>query len=172
MKKVLLVIDMQNDFIDGALGSPDAQAIVNPVKDRIANAIVNDEKIIYTKDTHDENYMNTNEGKHLPFPHCIAGTKGWEIPSDIYVEGCKVILKPTFGFLNWSSVEEIMNADEIEIIGLVTNICVMSNAIMLKALRPEIKISVNLNCTAATSKEAFDASVQILNSCQVETIGG
>ena len=172
MKKVLIVIDMQKDFIDGALGSPAAQAIVNPTKDRIADAIVNGEAIIYTKDTHDNNYMNTNEGKHLPVPHCIGGTDGWMIPSDIYVEGCKVICKPTFGFLNWASVEEIMNADEIEIVGLVTNICVMSNALMLKALRPEAKISVNLNCTAATSDDAFKASIEIFKSCQIELIGG
>lgn len=172
MNKVLVVIDMQKDFIDGALGSPAAQAIVPNVKDRIVDYIINDGKVIYTKDTHDENYMNTNEGKHLPFPHCIGGTDGWMIPTDIYVEGCKVICKPTFGFLNWQSVEEIMNADEIEIVGLVTNICVVSNAIIIKALRPEAKVSVNLNCTAATSDDAFKASVEIFKSCQIELIGG
>ncbi len=172
MKKVLVVIDMQNDFIDGALGSPAAQAIVNPTKDRIAEAIVNGETIIYTKDTHDDEYMNTNEGKHLPVPHCIAGTEGWDIADGLYVEGCNVILKPSFGSLAWDKVVELNNADEIELLGLCTDICVMSNAIILKAMYPETKVSVNLDCTAATSDTAFKASIEIFKSCQVELIGG
>ena len=170
MKKVLIVVDMQKDFIDGALGSPAAQKIVSAVKDRIAEYIVNGDTIIYTKDTHDDNYMNTNEGKHLPFPHCIGGTEGWEIPSDIYVEGCKVILKPAFGFINWTSVSELADADEIELVGLCTDICVMSNAIILKALYPETKVAVKKNCTAATSDTAYNASMTIFNSCQVDLI--
>lgn len=170
MNKVLIVVDMQKDFIDGALGSIAAQKIVPAVKDRIAEYIANGDKVIYTKDTHDENYMNTNEGKHLPFPHCIGGTEGWEIPSDIYIEGCKVILKPTFGFINWMSVQELADADEIELIGLCTDICVMANSMIIKALYPETKVSVKKDCTAATSDAAYDASMKIFTSCQVDLI--
>lgn len=168
MKKVLLVIDMQKDFIDGALGSADAQEIVPAVKERISAYVGAGHPIIFTKDTHFDNYMETNEGKHLPVPHCIKNTDGWQIPDDIYVEGCQVIEKPNFGSVAWTDYKDVMEADSIELVGLCTDICVMSNALILKALRPEARVSVNLRCTAATSAEAFSASLTIFRSCQVE----
>ena len=129
MKKTLIVVDMQNDFIDGALGTKEAVAIVPNVKKKIQEYAANGAEIIYTRDTHTEDYMNTNEGKNLPVPHCIKGTKGWEIADGLYVEGCKIIDKPNFGWPNWR--EE--HLEEVEIIGLCTDICVVSNALIIKA---------------------------------------
>mgnify|MGYP003302883855 FL=1 len=168
MKKALLVIDMQHDFVDGALGSEAAQKIVMPVRKRVEEYLANGDRVYYTQDTHHENYMQTNEGKHLPIPHCVFQTPGWEIVNDAYVKGTPIILKETFGTFSWKALYDI--ADEIELVGLCTDICVLSNAIILKAQFPEKRIVVNLNCTAATTPEAFNASLEIFKSCQIETI--
>jgi nicotinamidase-related amidase len=172
IKKALIVVDMQHDFVDGALGSAAAQAIVPNVKKRIAEYKENEDYVLFTKDTHYTGYMNTNEGKHLPVPHCISGTYGWRILDELYEEGDHVVMKPTFGYIPLATINGLREADEIELIGLCTDICVMSNAIILKAAFPEKTISVNLDCTAATSEKTFEASVEIFKSCQIELIGG
>lgn len=162
--KTLIVIDMQNDFIDGALANPDAQAIVGNVKAKIDEYIANGDEVIYTRDTHQENYMETNEGKYLPVPHCIEGTDGWQIKDGLYVEGCKVINKPTFGYLGWNE----FNFEEVELIGVCTDICVVSNAMILKATFPEIKVSVDASCCAGVSVATHEASLNTMKCCQVE----
>lgn len=172
MKKLLIVVDMQHDFVDGALGSPDAQAIVPNVKARIEAYRQNGDTIIFTKDTHFENYMETSEGKHLPVPHCISGTEGWMILDELYHEGEKIVLKPTFGSIALMTLPDVKEADEIEIVGLCTDICVMSNAILLKAAYPEKRIAVNKDCTAATSLLAYKSSMVVFESCQIEIVGG
>ena len=101
MKKTLIVVDMQNDFIDMALGTQEAVAIVENVRQKIGQYVRRGDEIIFTRDTHGEDYLDTPEGKKLPVPHCIRGTKGWQIAPGLYVEGCKIIDKPNFGWPNW-----------------------------------------------------------------------
>ena len=180
--KFLVVVDMQNDFIDGVLGSPEAQAIVPAVQGKIAQAIENNDCIIYTRDTHFENYLSTKEGKALPIEHCIHGTPGWQIPDillppDDY-RNYEMINKPTFGELY---VGEFIGAEwnysgrsypfEIELIGLCTDICVVSNALLLKAqLGCWADISVDSSCCAGTTPEKHEAALEIMRSCQINVI--
>ncbi|MBR3808138.1 MAG: cysteine hydrolase [Lachnospiraceae bacterium] len=167
MKKTLVVVDMQKDFIDGALGTKEAVAIVDNVKKKIAMYKENGDEIIFTRDTHQTNYMETNEGKHLPVEHCIEGTVGWEIGEGLEVEGAIYINKPSFGYMNWKDY----NLEEVEIIGLCTDICVVSNALIIKATFPEIKVSVDASCCAGVTPESHAAALTTMKMCQVEVIG-
>ena len=164
--KTLIVIDMQNDFIDGSLGTKEAVSIVSNVKAKIAEYKANGDRIIFTRDTHQENYMDTNEGKHLPVVHCIENTKGWEIADGLMVEGATIINKPSFGFTGWKDME----FDEIELVGLCTDICVVSNALILKALNPEIKITVDSKCCAGVTPDSHEAALTTMRMCQIEVI--
>ena len=166
MKKTLIVVDMQNDFIDMALGTPEAVAIVPKVKARIQAAVAAGEEILYTRDTHAENYLETPEGKKLPVPHCIRGTKGWEIAEGLYVPGCRIIDKPNFGWPNWNA--ECL--EEVELIGLCTDICVVSNALIIKATFPEAKVSVNSACCAGVTPATHDAALATMNMCQIDIL--
>lgn len=167
MKKTLVVVDMQKDFIDGALGTKEAVAIVDNVKKKIAMYKENGDEIIFTRDTHQTNYMETNEGKHLPVEHCIEGAAGWEIGEGLEVEGALYINKPSFGYMNWKDY----NLEEVEIIGLCTDICVVSNALIIKATFPEIKVSVDASCCAGVTPESHAAALTTMKMCQVEVIG-
>ena len=167
--KVLIVIDMQNDFIDGALGTPEAVAIVENVRAKIGEYKERGDKIIFTRDTHHDNYMETNEGKHLPVPHCIEGSQGWEIREGLYVEGADIINKPSFGYTGWDKYGFTAD-DEIELIGLCTDICVVSNALLLKAMYPETKIMVDPKCAAGVTPESHDAAIKTMTMCQVEMV--
>ena len=167
MKKTLVVVDMQKDFIDGALGTKEAVAIVDNVKNKIAMYKENGDEIIFTRDTHQENYMETNEGKHLPVVHCIEGTEGWKIGEGLEVEGALYIDKPSFGFMNWKDYD----LEEVEIIGLCTDICVVSNALIIKATYPEIKVTVDASCCAGVTPETHKAALTTMKMCQVEVIG-
>jgi nicotinamidase-related amidase len=167
MKKTLVVVDMQKDFIDGALGTKEAVAIVNNVKNKIAMYKENGDEIIFTRDTHQENYMETNEGKHLPVVHCIEGTEGWKIGEGLEVEGALYIDKPSFGYMNWKDYD----LEEVEIIGLCTDICVVSNALIIKATYPEIKVTVDASCCAGVTPETHKAALTTMKMCQVEVIG-
>ena len=166
MKKTLIVVDMQNDFIDMALGTPEAVAIVPKVKARIQAAVAAGEEILYTRDTHAENYLETPEGKKLPVPHCIRGTKGWEIADGLYVPGCRIIDKPNFGWPHWR--EEML--EDVELIGLCTDICVVSNALIIKATFPEAKVSVNSACCAGVTPATHDAALATMNMCQIDIL--
>ena len=164
MSKTLIVVDMQNDFISMALGTKEAVAIVPYVKKKIEEYVKNGDEIIFTRDTHGENYQETPEGKKLPVPHCIKGTKGWEIADGLYVDGCKIIDKPNFGWPNWSSE----TLEDVEIIGLCTDICVVSNALIIKAQYPEIQVSVDASCCAGVTPESHEAALVTMKMCQVE----
>ena len=164
--KTLIVIDMQNDFIDGSLGSKEAVAIVPQVKEKIDAYRENGDEVIFTRDTHHENYLNTNEGHYLPVVHCIENTKGWEIREGLYFEGAEIINKPSFGYTGWKE----KTFEEIEIIGLCTDICVVSNALILKALFPEIKISVDPKCCAGVTPDSHNAALETMKMCQIEII--
>jgi len=166
MKKTLIVVDMQKDFIDGALGTKEAVAIVENVKNKIAQYKAAGDEIIFTRDTHQENYMETNEGRNLPVVHCIEGTEGWEIPADLQVEGAVYINKPSFGYMNWKDY----NLEEVELVGLCTDICVVSNALIIKATYPEINVSVDAKCCAGVTPETHNAALATMKCCQVKVI--
>ena len=166
MKKTLIVVDMQNDFISMALGTPEALAIVENVKKRINEALEQGYEVIYTRDTHAENYLDTPEGKKLPVPHCIKGTEGWQIYDGVYADGCRIIDKPNFGWQKWDE-EELYN---VELIGLCTDICVVSNALIIKTLFPEAHVAVNSSCTAGVTPESHDAALLTMKMCQIDVI--
>ena len=166
MKKTLIVVDMQNDFIDMALGTKEAVAIVPKVKSKIANYIEKGYEVIYTRDTHLEDYLDTPEGKKLPVPHCIKGTKGWEIADGLYVEGCKIIDKPNFGWPHWN--EESL--EDVEIIGLCTDICVVSNALIIKAAFPNANVKVDSSCCAGVTPQSHEAALTTMKMCQIDVI--
>ncbi len=166
MKKTLIVVDMQNDFIDMALGTKEAVAIVPRVKEKIEEYAKRGDEIIFTRDTHSEDYLQTTEGKKLPVEHCIKGTKGWEIADGLYVEGSKIIDKPNFGWPHWG--EEKL--EEVEIIGLCTDICVVSNALIIKATFPDAHVKVDKNCCAGVTVESHQAALQTMGMCQIEII--
>lgn len=173
MRRLLIVVDMQNDFIDAALGTKEAVLIVEAVKEKIRAYPAED--IIATMDTHGENYMETQEGRYLPVPHCIKGSEGWQIRPDIaeLLTGAKIYEKPTFGstalaedLKAQSEKEEI----ELELIGLCTDICVVSNALLLKAVMPEVTISVDASCCAGVTPEKHLAALETMRSCQIQII--
>ena len=173
MNKLLIVVDMQRDFVDGALGSDQALAIVDNVVQKIA-CFQGD--IIVTYDTHQANYMDTQEGKNLPVPHCIKGTAGWELDSRVQqaLEGkvYKVIEKPAFGS---TVLPEYIKATyssvpDMELIGLCTDICVVSNALLLKANFLEAKITVDATCSAGVTVESHQAALTTMKMCQVNVI--
>ncbi len=166
MKKTLIVVDMQNDFIDMALGTPEAVAIVPKVRQKIQKYLENGDRVIYTRDTHGTDYLNTPEGRKLPVEHCIKGTKGWEIVDGLYVEGCKIIDKPNFGWPHWQ--KEDLQA--VELVGLCTDICVVSNALIIKANFPDIPVQVDRACCAGVTPQSHDAALETMAMCQIDII--
>ena len=173
MRKLLIVIDMQNDFIDAALGTKEAVSIVDAVKEKIRSYPAED--VIATMDTHGENYMDTQEGKYLPVPHCIRGTEGWKIRPDIeeLLKGAKIYEKPTFGSMKMAADLKALSEKEeieLELIGLCTDICVASNALLLKAVMPEVKISVDPACCAGVTPEKHEAALETMRSCQIQVV--
>lgn len=167
MKRTLIVIDMQNDFIDGSLGTTEAQAIVPMVKDKIQEYASRGDEIIFTRDTHQEDYLKTPEGRKLPVKHCIEGTHGWQIADGLMQEGCEVINKPSFGWTGWSG----RAFGQVELVGLCTDICVVSNALILKAEYPEAEISVDARCCAGVTVESHQAALLTMKMCQIEIAG-
>lgn len=166
MKKTLIVIDMQKDFIDGSLGTKEAVAIVENVKKKIAEYEANGDEIIFTRDTHQENYLSTNEGKKLPVEHCIQGTEGWKIWEGLEVPGAIYIDKPSFGYMNWKEYD----LENVELVGLCTDICVVSNALIIKATYPEISVKVDSSCCAGVTPESHQAALTTMKMCQVEVV--
>ena len=175
MKKILVVVDMQNDFVDGALGTKEAAMIVDNVVDKIKGF---DGKIFVTYDTHDENYMETSEGRKLPVPHCIKGTDGWKLDAKVEdaLEDKNVtrIEKITFGSVDLpQKIKDYAGDEEFEtqFVGLCTDICVVSNALILKANYPEMKISVDASCCAGVTPQAHNAALMTMKSCQIDVVG-
>ena len=166
--KTLIVIDMQNDFISGSLGTKEAQAIVPNVKKKIEEYKARGDEIIFTRDTHQSDYLETNEGKHLPIKHCINGTYGWIIADEVNYPEYKHINKRTFGYTFWNYEEEF---EEIELVGLCTDVCVISNALILKAQFPKINITVDASCCAGVTPEKHKAALEVMKSCQINVIG-
>lgn len=173
MKKILIVVDMQNDFIDGSLGTDEAEAIVDNVVAKI-NEYPKDH-VYATRDTHQDDYLQTQEGENLPVVHCIEGTHGWEINDKVKAAlGSAVVMnKPTFGSLELADMMVMEFAGlpaeecEIELVGLCTDICVVSNAMLLKARLPEVKISVDASCCAGVTPESHEAALKTMQMCQI-----
>ncbi len=176
MKKVLIVTDMQNDFISGSLGSPDACAIE---ENAVAKILHFDGEILYTLDTHTEDYLTTQEGKRLPIAHCIAGTNGWAPSAAIWMalkerdvaDEMHMVVKDTFGAKELPlRIHELFpdDPDEIVLIGLCTDICVISNAMVLKAFFPETRIVIDAACCAGASKDGHRQALAAMQVCQID----
>ena len=175
--KILIVVDMQNDFISGALGTKEAEVIVSGVKQKIAGF---DGRVIATRDTHGEDYMDTQEGKNLPVPHCIRGTEGWEIESGISElleeKQARIIDKPTFGSVELGEYVKQLNdtvepVEKIALVGLCTDICVISNALLLKAYLPEVPIEVDISCCAGVTPQSHEQAAEAMKMCQIDVEG-
>lgn len=186
MKKVKLLVgvDLQNDFVDakkGALGTQEAMAIIPRVKEKIASAVKDGDIVWLTRDTHDKNYLNTQEGKYLPVEHCIKDTWGWEIVEGVYPEGYepKILNKTTFGSLELADLiyeltkeleSEGTMLTEIELFGLCTDICVVTNSLILKTKFPDLTITVDASCSAGVTVESHNAALLTMKMCQVNVI--
>lgn len=182
MQDILIVVDMQNDFIDGALGTAEAVRIVPNVKSRIEDF---DGKIIFTRDTHEENYLDTQEGRKLPVKHCIRGTKGWQLhpalealrcgaEGEKKIDAMQPIDKITFGSSELPEVLKKLNAKEligsITLIGLCTDICVISNAMVIKAFLPEAEIIVDSSCCAGVTPQSHQTALDAMKVCQIKVV--
>ena len=171
MQDILIVVDMQNDFIDGALGTKEAVAIVPTVKELVKS---HTGRVIFTKDTHSSNYLSTSEGKNLPVEHCIKGTYGWEICDSLKAYANEVIEKPTFGSMDLAEqLKKENKVDQIEkitLVGLCTDICVISNTLLLKATFPEAQISVVSSACAGVTPESHQNALNAMKMCQIAII--
>lgn len=171
MKKVLVVIDMQNDFIDGSLGTKEAQAMLPRLAAKLARE--REAALVFTQDTHDASYLETQEGKQLPVVHCIKPSQGWEIAPVLapYVaRAAAVIEKPAFGSLALPDAVRCLQPEEIELTGLCTDICVIANAMILKAAFPETPISVDASCCAGVTPESHENALAAMKMCQVRIV--
>ena len=166
--KILVVVDMQNDFIDGALGTAEAVAIVPSVIEKIKSYEKNGDLVIYTKDTHTEEYLKTSEGINLPVEHCIKGTFGHDIPAEILRSHELIFEKPTFGSLALAKYLHTLDFDEVELIGVCTDICVISNALLIKANFPEKTVVVDSSCCAGVTPDTHNAALTTMKMCQIK----
>lgn len=168
MKKALIVIDMQKDFVTGSLANAAAQAIVMPIVKRIDGFRG---AVFATRDTHGKDYLSSPEGKRLPITHCIKDTNGWQIVPEIahalQFKNATIYDKPTFGTLSWDFLKDFT---EVELVGTCTDICVVSNALIIKALFPAIQVRVNAPLCAGTSPENHEAALKVMKSCQIQII--
>lgn len=171
MKKLLIVIDMQNDFVTGKLGSENAQIAAKNIAEHIGEY----DRIIFTRDTHDENYLDTLEGKFLPVPHCIEGSEGHEVIPELMNirsrhQEISTLNKYSFGSFSWHNAFDASNYDAIEVCGVCTDICVVSNALILRSLFPNTRIICHKDWCAGTSIAAHEAALEVMKSCQIEIV--
>jgi len=175
-RKILVAVDLQNDFIDGALGTKEAEAIIPAAAARIREMREAGADIFATLDTHGTDYAQTQEGKRLPVPHCIKGTEGWQLNPEIRdaLGACTLVEKPTFGSTRLlEMIRERIGQDgqaTIELLGLCTDICVVSNALLLKAAFPETTVQVNAACCAGVTPEKHKAALETMASCQIDIL--
>lgn len=172
-KQLLLVVDYQNDFVDGSLGFAGAVAIEDAIADKIKAYRERGDLVAFTYDTHTPEYLESQEGKNLPVPHCVAGTPGWELYgkiADMRLPDDKVFIKPVFGsaeLLDWLRVHTFAG---IELCGVVTNICVLSNAVIAKTAQPETPIVVDARCVAGNDPALHEASLDVMGGIQVQVL--
>jgi nicotinamidase-related amidase len=169
MKNILVVVDMQKDFIDGTLGTKEAVSIVDSVAETIKSL---EGEVVFTRDTHFDNYMETQEGKKLPVTHCIKDTEGWQLDKKLEViktSDMKIFDKLTFGSVELAEyLKTIKDLEKVTLIGLCTDICVISNALLIKAYLPEIKISVIEKCCAGVTPQSHKNAIEAMKMCQIE----
>lgn len=175
--KLLIVVDMQNDFVTGSLANPAAEKIIPNIVEKLKAKDYT--YLIFTRDTHQKNYLETQEGKNLPVEHCIEGTEGWEIVSELqeFTKNAFVIDKPTFGYKDWRvKFNELFDdennqpgdfPEEIELVGVCTGICVAANATILKSLYPEMPISVDSSCCACLNEDTHNAALTVMKTQQI-----
>lgn len=168
MKKLLVLIDFQNDFIDGSLGTKEAQAIVPRVIEKLVSYAESER--LATQDTHFEDYLTTQEGQNLPVIHCQKGTQGWEIRKETQVGFQRVFEKNIFGSVELAEYIRNENVEQVELIGICTDICVVSNALLIKSFAPEVKITVDASCCAGVTPESHRAALETMKSCQINVI--
>ena len=173
MQNILIVVDMQKDFIDGALGTEEAVAIVPKVAEKIKGF---SGRVIFTRDTHQENYMQTQEGKKLPVPHCIEGSDGWQIYPELEeLRKESAIDKVTFGSVALGEllqeVDRQQGIESITFVGLCTDICVISNAMLVKAFLPEVRLIVDASCCAGVTPKSHKTALEAMKMCQIEVVG-
>lgn len=177
-KKALVVVDMQNDFVDDkVLGNAECRAVIPNIKEKILSGEY--QSVYFTHDTHKENYLETQEGKNLPVPHCILGTDGWKIVNELMevvlseetpAKKFHFICKNTFGSVDLAKDIQGGNYDEVELVGVCTGICVISNALLIKAFSPELKITVDSHACACVSKESHENALNAMKLCQIQII--
>jgi len=174
MRRLLVVVDMQKDFIDGALGFPEAASIIPGIADRISEYRNNGDEVVYTLDTHSDNYMDTMEGKNLPVPHCIKGSEGHALCNELkdLLADCRCFEKPTFGSMELAGYisENKDDYSSIEVCGLVSNICVVSNTVLAKAAAPETEIIVDSKLTKCFDPKLTEAALDICRSIHVKVL--
>ena len=175
MRKVLIVVDMQKDFVDGSLGTPEAVEIVDRVREKILS--YPKENVYATLDTHQENYHESQEGRCLPVPHCIEGTEGWMLVPQLreVLKGAVIVTKPCFGSVTLAKMLEKEDEKEpisVELVGLCTDICVIANAILIKSFMPEVPVSVDASCCAGVTLAKHEAALEVMRSCQIEVVNG
>lgn len=177
MKKILVVVDMQNDFVDeNVLGNAECKAVIPKIKEKIENGQY--DHIIFTKDTHNDDYLETQEGKNLPVKHCILGSDGWALVKEINdaaknssAKTIEYITKDTFGSKELGqSIADIKEDKEVEMVGVCTGICVISNALLIKAFNPEVKITVDSNCCACVTPKSHETALEAMKLCQINII--
>ena len=172
MRDFLIVVDMQNDFIDGALGTAEAQQIVAAVEEKIRGF---GGTVLFTRDTHEEDYLETQEGRNLPVPHCIRASHGWQIRPELdALRTTEPVDKPTFGSERLGRLLKEENAKDpigsITLIGLCTDICVISNALLIKAFLPEVPIKVDASCCAGVTPQSHENALNAMRACQIEIV--
>ncbi len=169
--KLLVVIDMQNDFVNGVLGTKEAEKILPNVQKKIREYRSLGYPVIFTRDTHSEDYLTTQEGRNLPVTHCVLGSKGWEIVPQLETGESEIIDKPSFGSLELARyIDEHYPDTELELVGVCTDICVISNAMILKASNPEVKITVDAACCAGVTPESHGTALRAMKACQIAVV--
>lgn len=170
--RLLVVVDYQHDFVDGSLGFAEAVSLEKPICDKIRAYRENGDDVVYTMDTHEENYLETQEGQKLPVPHCRRGTPGWQLYGEVGKElaGCQFFEKETFGSASLFSFLQQNSYDTIELVGVVSNICVISNAVLAKAAQPEAEILVDAGCTASNDTQLNEMALRIMAGLQIRVI--
>lgn len=170
--KLLVVIDMQNDFVTGSLKNDEAVKIIPAIINKLNSVDENETVVVFTKDTHTSNYLNTQEGRNLPFVHCVKDTTGWDIIPELkaYEENKRIFEKPGFGSEELADYAKDAQFSEIELIGVCTDICVISNAMLLKAALPEAEITVDSACCAGVTVESHNNALSAMKMCQIKII--
>lgn len=172
--KLLVVVDMQNDFVSGVLGTREAADIVPRVAGKVAEAVRAGDDVVFTQDTHGADYLETQEGRNLPVPHCVRGSEGWQIIPELreYAAGRRCVEKPAFGSTELAHLAARAGYDEIELVGVCTDICVISNAMLLKAALPEAVITVDAACCAGVTPQAHRNALAAMKCCQIRVQNG